>query len=164
MIPKFPKYMVEVDFEGKQDGLLQWWPTRPLWVARMRNPFCLGQIVLPEPPAERIGIRLWPPIIEGDRVSLADKLTRALLRDFDIYPGDFQPPVIGPMLEPPRYLHTTRPDSTAEYILEPHGPALWKVMLNRQLDCTGATWMRGFGVEPSFPAASRDVAEFCKTL
>lgn len=155
---KYPKYLVEVDFAGHDDHGGGWWPTRPLWVARTRDPFVLAKIKLT---GDKISTATWPPVFDGDRRALADKLAHALLRDFDLCPGDLTAPELaGGIIEPPDFIHMIRPDSSAEYILDPHGPLLWRVRLTRRLDTAGAEWVQGFGRPPRFPDDLRRVTKF----
>lgn len=149
---KFPKYLVEMDrAECDPDTGL---PGTAIWVARLRDPFALGLVSL----GAAIQIQLWPPIIDANRASLADKIARALFREYDLDPGDWAAPEIGPMPEtPPEFIIMVRPGSESEFVLEPHAPRLWR------LDQFGAEWWRGFGLEPEFPRDTRRVAEFLRT-
>ncbi len=150
----FPKYLVELDHADYPDGF----PDQPLWVCRTRDPFCLGQILLTE---KNFGLNFWPAIVEGNRKSLASKLTRAWCREFDVYPGDLpSPEIFREIVDPPEFINMIRPGSEAEFILDPHAPRLWRVWINRNQDTTGATWVPGFGSEPEFPRDTRRVSKF----
>jgi hypothetical protein len=190
---KFPKYLVEADFAAFDEGRWDWTPTKKLWVARLRGPFVLGLVdVTPaDDPAASITIALWPPVVDGDRAALADKLCRALFRHHDLYPGDWPGPKIinviresegvdwntggaGPqgrqakggmeLIGPPSFIHMLQPGSEREFVLNPHAPTLWRINLSRRLDATGVTWWQGFGIEPEFPRDTRRVGEFLRGL
>lgn len=151
---KFPKYLVELD----QEDTMGDWPSTPLWVARTRDPFVMARINLTETAFE---MHTWPAVFEGDRRKLADKLAHALLREYDMYPGDLPEPKLLPYaVEPPEFINMVRPDSEAEFILEPYAPRLWKVHVKRNMDTSGVEWINGFGSEPTFPEDLRRVTNF----
>lgn len=158
---KFPKYLCEVDFAGHNESGNDW-PTRELWVARTRDPFVLALVKLTD---DEFSLNTWPPVLEGNRRTLADKLCHALLREFDLYPGDLpEPALASEILSPPEFIHMLRPTSTAEYVLAPHAPTLWKIHLDRRLNTAGCEWVKGFGREPNFPEDTRRVANFLQAL
>lgn len=161
-----PKYLVEIDpasidYEPRI-------PTRPLWIARLRDPFCLARIDAGlenyEGPHPAARIHLWPAILEvKHRGTLVDGLARALFREHDLYPDDWGPPVVEPFsgLEPPEFLDMIRPGSDFEMILEPHAPRLWKKLIEHD-DATGCEWVRDWGPPPEFPEGLRRVTEFLR--
>jgi hypothetical protein len=160
---KFPKYLVEVDREdskevtGGGDDL----PATPLWVARLRNPFTLA-LVNATGPRYTNGcpwVDFWPVVVDGDRAKLADKMARALFREYDIYPGDWSAPgfAAGPV-EAPEFILMHA--GAREFILEPHAPRLWRVRFGTDGQPQSVTHWQGFGIEPEFPRDTRRVADF----
>lgn len=158
-----PKYLVEIEPESV--NFIPSVPTRSVWVARTREPFALGLVTIHE--SSLIEFHLWPAVIDADaerRRKLIDGMTRAIFREYDLYPGDWAAPKYrGLAPEPPEFLHVIRPESNFEMILEPHAPRLWKVLLAGD-DAIGAEWVRGWGAEPEFPASTRRVTEFLQTI
>lgn len=162
-----PKHLVEIDhasleFEPRI-------PTRPLWVVRTRDPFCLARIeaggALYESAAPAARVQLWPAVIDvTNRDRLLDGMVRALFREHDLYPGHWGAPVFTPNVgAPPEFLHVLRPESNFELILEPHAPRLWKVILAGD-DAAGAEHIRGWGIPPEFPHDTRRVAAFLEKI
>lgn len=154
----FPKFLVECDFDAFRDGPLEWLPTKPLWVARLRNPFALALIDYGFRDKSAVTLQFWPAVVDEPK-KLADDLARALFRHHDLYPGDAGEPTVAPgIVEPPQFIHMVVPDTEREFVLEPHEPRLWRVRINRQTcDAEGIEWWRGFGVEPKFPQDTRAV-------
>jgi hypothetical protein len=167
---KYPKFLVECDFEASEFSPAI--PTRTLWVARTRAPFCLARIdasvTIYEGANPSALVELWPAILDvKNRSKLIDGLVRALFREHDLDPSEWdEPEWCGPAPEPPDFIHMLRPESDTEFVLEPHAPRLWKIRLQMYEHEEGstATWVRGFGLEPEFPKDTRRVAEFVRTL
>jgi hypothetical protein len=152
---KFPKYLVELDREKQ---FVERLPATPLWVARLRNPFCLALV---EISFEKVSLNFWPPVVDGDRARLANRLAFVLGHEYDLYRDELPAPALLPeIVEPPRYLNMVRANSDSEFVLEAHAPRLWRISVDVRDNTTGATWWRGFGVEPEFPDDTRAVAEF----